>query len=101
MDGRRETVYPDSVYEEYLRFQNGEGAWRGVLDRPETDMVLFPVGWPGYNLTAVDPEWESVYADSLAGVFVRAGRPQAATLRATPIPDLPADGAGMCVPETP
>ncbi|MCG8469892.1 MAG: hypothetical protein MJB57_17075 [Gemmatimonadetes bacterium] len=98
MDGRRETVYSDSVYAEYLRFQNGVGSWRDLLARDETDMVLFPKGYPGYNLTALDPEWLQVYDDSIAGVFVRAGRPQLATLQTVPHPELPADGAGLCVP---
>lgn len=98
MDGRRETVYPDSIYREYLRFQNGVGDWRGLLDRPETEMVVFPRGWPGTNLTDLSPAWDRIYEDPLATVFVRAGHPETARLARTPIPELPADGAGRCAP---
>jgi hypothetical protein len=98
MDGRRETVYADSIYEEYLRFQNGVGRWRGVLDRPETEMVLFPAGWPATNLTEIDPGWTRVYGDGVAVVFVRADAPQRAALETTPTGDRPPDGAGVCVP---
>jgi len=98
MDGRRETVYSDSIYQEYLRFQNGFGKWRAVLDRKETDMVIFPTGFPGYNLTALDPGWHQVYEDAVAGVFVRAGGHQTTALERTVIRELQADGAGLCVP---
>lgn len=98
MDGRRETVYSDSVYQEYLRFQNGVGDWRAVLERDETNMVIFPIGYPAYNLTALDPEWEQVYEDSFAGVFVRVDWPQLGRLARTEIPSSSVDGAGLCVP---
>lgn len=98
MDGRRETVYADSVYAEYLRFQNGVGRWRDVLDRPETEMVLFPAGWPATNLADIDPGWIRVYGDGVAVVFVRADAPQRGALEATPVGDRPPDGAGVCVP---
>lgn len=98
MDGRRETAYPDSVYREYLRFKYGLEGWRDLLDRDETELVLFSRRWPGYQLAALDPGWESVYEDRLGGVFARAGHPAIATLRATPLRDVPVDGAGQCVP---
>jgi len=98
MDGRRETVYSDSIYREYLQFQNGVGAWRAVLDREETNMVIFPTGYPGTNLVALDPEWGQVYEDEVAVVFVRAGWRHSAALERTPVPELPADGSGLCVP---
>lgn len=98
MDGRRETVYPDSIRHEYLRFQSGLEGWRDLLERPETDFVLFSRAWPAYQLVSLDPEWERVYEDPIAGVFVRTGDPMAAVMRATAPSDLPASGAGQCVP---
>ncbi len=98
MDGRRETVYPDSIYHEYLRFQNGHEGWRAVLERPETDLVLFSRAWPAFQLARLDPEWTLVYEDSLAGVFARAEGALAARLAGVPVPDASVDGAGRCVP---
>jgi hypothetical protein len=98
MDGRRETVYPDSTYAEYLRFQNGIGDWQDVLDKRPTDLVLFPKARPTFNLMSLEPGWERVYEDDLGGVFARTGSPQATVLRGTPVPDVRYDGNGLCVP---
>ena len=98
MDGRRETVYPDSIYDEYLRFQYGLEGWRGVLERPESELVLFSKRWQGYQLVDLDPGWERVYEDAIGGVFARRGHPAIARLRETPIPEVSVDGAGTCVP---
>jgi hypothetical protein len=48
MDGRRETVYPDSIYGEYLRFQNGYGDWDRHINNHPTDRVLFSKLRPTY-----------------------------------------------------
>lgn len=98
MDGRRETVYSDEIYDEYLAFQRGVQGWRRLIDRPETDLVLFSKSWPAYQLVDLDPGWERVYEDEIGGVFVRAGHPMTAALRATSHADLPATGTGICVP---
>ncbi len=98
MDGRRETVYPDSIFEEYQRFAAGLEGWSDLIEREDTDLVLFPHQSPAYQLLGLDPGWTRVYADSLAGVFGRADVPLTSRLRATPVPDVPVDGAGQCVP---
>lgn len=98
MDGRRETVYPDSIYREYLRFQNGLGEWQDLLEKRQTDLVLVPKTRPTFNLMSLEREWEKVYEDELGGVFVRAGSPQFAVLAGTSLPDAPVDGNGLCVP---
>jgi len=98
MDGRRETVYPDSIYDEYLRLQYGLEGWRGVLEREESELVLFSKRWQGYQLVDLDPEWERLYEDRIGGVFARAGHPAIGRLRRTPVPDVSVDGAGECVP---
>jgi len=98
MDGRRETVYSEEAYQEYLAFQRGTPGWRAVVDNPETDLVLFSKIWPAYQLVDLDPGWDLLYEDVIGGVFVRAGHPITAALRATEPGDLPPTGAGMCVP---
>lgn len=98
MDGRRETVYPPDIYREYLRFQSGVEGWSEVIERPETDMVLFSRAWPTYSLMSLAPGWTRAYEDEIAGVFVREGHPAAVALAFTPPADLPASGHGLCVP---
>jgi len=98
MDGRRETVYPDSVYQEALRFQTGVGVWDDVLRKRQTDMALVPKSTPTYNLLSLDPAWTAAYGDTLVGLFVREGWVGADRLDGVTPPPLPADGAGSCFP---
>jgi hypothetical protein len=98
MDGRRETVYPDSVYSEALRFQQGVGAWDDVLDKRPTDMALVKTSMPTFNLLKLKPGWELVYEDALVGLFVRQAWPGAAQLRSTPARVMAADGENICFP---
>lgn len=98
MDGRRETVYPDSVYDAYLHFRNGTGDWEHYLDMGPADLALVPRGKPAYNLLSMDSHWTRVYGDSLAAVFGRNGSMATARVRATSAPDLPVDGRGLCFP---
>ena len=98
MDGRRETVYSEDVYQEYLSFQRGTAGWRRLIDRPETDLVLFSNLWPAYQLVDLDPGWEKVYEDEIGGIFARAGSPEAAAIRAVAPGTVIASGAGICVP---
>lgn len=98
MDGRRETVYPDSIYQEALLFQAGVGAWDDVLEKHPTDMALTPRGMPTFNLLMLKPGWELAHQDSLVGLFVRAGWPPGERLTATQPPPVPYDGTGMCFP---
>jgi len=98
MDGRRETVYPDSIYSEALRFQAGVGAWDDVLEKRPTDMALVPRGLPTYNLLELKPGWELAHQDSLVGLFVREGWPPGDRLAATEPPTVSYSGRGLCFP---
>ncbi|MDX1394069.1 MAG: hypothetical protein R3195_06755 [Gemmatimonadota bacterium] len=98
MDGRRETVYPDTIYTEYLRFQHGVEGWRQVIDRPETDLVLFSTTWPTVQLLELEPGWQTVYEDETAAIFARTGSSLADAIRSATPPDVPSSGVGMCVP---
>ena len=99
MDGRRETVYPDSVYLSYVELQRGRGDWDRHLHMGSPDLTLQFVDSPADNLLALDPGWEEVYQDSLVRMFVREGSPLKDRLAETPVPtDLPANGRGLCFP---
>lgn len=73
IDGRRETVYPDSVYQESLRFLHGVGDWDALLEKRPTDLALVPRAYPVFNLLTLKGGWELVHADTLAGLFARTG----------------------------
>ncbi len=98
MDGRRETVYPDSIYREALRFQSGVGAWDDVLEKHPTDMALVPRALPTFNLLTLKPGWELAHEDSLVGLFVRAGWGPGEHLTATEPPRVSYSGRGLCFP---
>ncbi len=98
MDGRRETVYPDSVYQEALRFQAGVGVWDDVLRKRQTHMALVPKSTPTYNLLSLDPAWTDAYGDTLVGLFVHEGWAGADRLDCVIPRPLPADGEGSCFP---
>jgi hypothetical protein len=98
MDGRRETVYSDSIYSEALRFQGGTGDWDAILDDHPTDLALVPRRTPTYNLLRLKPGWNLAYQDTLVGVFAREGWPGAELLAATDPPNVPVNGDGLCFP---
>lgn len=100
-DGRRETVYSDSVRELTFRLMTGEGDWSALVRDARTELVLARVGSPGFNLLRLEPGWSLVYADATAAIFARAGSALAARIRATTPPELPADGAGLCLDDVP
>jgi hypothetical protein len=80
MDGRRETVYPEKMYAEYVNFYAGIGMWEAVLKDYPTDMVLMQSGSAPVNLLRLDPDWQQVYADHLSTLFVRRDSPAAQAL---------------------
>jgi hypothetical protein len=98
MDGRRETVYPDSIYREALRFQAGVGDWDSVLDDWPTDMALVPILMPTYNLLKLKAGWSLAHEDDLVALFVHDSWPGAATLLETTPPALASRGEGLCFP---
>lgn len=99
MDGRRETVYPDSVYDAYMNFQRGSGEWDRYLSYGEPELAMLPTGIPAENLMEMHPDWRAIHEDSLVRVFAVRGSRAAEVLEATPVPeDVPADGEGLCFP---
>lgn len=99
MDGRRETVYPDSIREEYLRFRNGLTGWEDHIDRHGAEMALVHVATPMFSLMKLKPGWDLMYEDSLSAIFAPMGSSHAARLAETPVPlDYPQHGIGYCMP---
>lgn len=72
MDGRRETVYPESVYRAYLDFETGSGDWSRHLEDPRADLAIVPKRGPTANLLALDPGWIRWMEGSVGALFARA-----------------------------
>jgi hypothetical protein len=96
-DGRRETVYSDSVLAENLRFAYGIGNWDALLREP-TNLVLVNRTEAAFSLMKLYAGWVLVYEDSTAAIFARDGSPMVARIREAVAPTLPPNGAGLCFP---
>lgn len=99
MDGRRETVYPDSVYREYRNFARGLDRWDSLLDDYPTELALVPKPrFPTYNLLSLKPNWTLVYDDSLSAVFARDDYSELHRLRSTAATYVSRDARCRCFP---
>ncbi len=92
IDGRRETVYTDAIYEENQRFNFGYGKWDALIDRPDVDLALVPTDhWPVFNLLKLKPGWTVVFQDDRSAIVARQGSPAATAIARTPRPPRVAD----------
>lgn len=83
MDGRRETVYPEHVYERYLDFHQGVRDWDAFLEAHPADLALVQKATPADNLLRLSPDWTLVFEDAVSALFVQRTSPAAAPLRRT------------------
>lgn len=83
MDGRRETVYADSVYDRYLHFYGGREDWDAFLEDPPADFALVTSRRQTDNLLSLSPGWTRVYGDTVSSLYARPGSPSAEHLRRT------------------
>jgi hypothetical protein len=98
IDGRRETIYSDAVYEENGRFARGEGDWNALIRRPETDLVIVPKGTPPFNLLVLTQDWTAAYEDAVCVIFARKGSTWQREISRIAPAELPCDGDGLCFP---
>jgi hypothetical protein len=80
MDGRRETVYADTVYRQYLDFQDGTGDWDKLIRDYPADVALLEKASVSANLFRLKTEWTEVYEDKVAVIFARRKTPVAGRL---------------------
>ena len=69
MDGRRETVYSEEIYQINQNFVNGTGDWDEVLDDYETHMALVYQTRASRNLMQYKEGWELLYEDPTSALF--------------------------------
>ncbi len=103
VDGRRETVYPDDVYQENLAFMFGADGWEQLLARGRPQMALVDRTRPAFRLMMQQAgnkatRWRLVYEDSLCGLFAVEESPLAQQAEQAADPALPCDGAGLPFP---
>jgi hypothetical protein len=83
IDGRRETVYTDEVYDQNVSFMLGIGEWDALLEQYPTDMALVKKSRAVYNLLRLDPNWVLAYSDEYSALFARKGSALLQTLQHT------------------
>jgi hypothetical protein len=71
IDGRYETVYPESLTKEYFDFLMGREGWRNFLKHYPPDLILIGLRSRVHGLLSADPEWCQVYADPGCALFRR------------------------------
>ena len=71
IDGRRETVYSRSIYQENLDWVRGVGVWDRLLQRPETRAALVSKAFPVYGLMRCRSDWVLAFEDEACAIFAR------------------------------
>lgn len=100
MDGRRETVYPDSVYRAYNSFRLGRDDWYRWLDQYGADLALVAAGSPPDNLLSLKAGWRAVHRNDLSVLYGRVGWAGTRRIAATRSDDV--DGRQpRCFPDGP
>ncbi|MCS6887226.1 hypothetical protein [Chloroflexus sp.] len=80
MDGRRETVYPHRVYEQYLDFHAGVNDWEAILRYQPPDAILVLRDSPPANLLTLHPDWQPIFTDEFSVLFVNPSSAAAQTI---------------------
>ena len=81
-DGRRETVYPEMIYQDNLHFYFGKDASAASLTRYKTDAVLADKSAPMTDFMRGRLDlWQVVYEDDISASFVPKGSPLVEQLR--------------------
>jgi hypothetical protein len=83
VDGRRETVYSEDIYKQYLDFQAGTGDWEKLVRDHPADVALLDKKSVSANLLRLKPGWTSVYEDDVAVILTRRDSLSAEALRRT------------------
>lgn len=98
MDGRRETVYPEDVYQNHLDFLYGNDDWDRVLETHPTHVALVAATGPTDNLLELKPGWRPAHRDSVAALHVREGTSTDSALAAVGDRESPRPDGTVCFP---
>ncbi|HUA62749.1 MAG TPA: hypothetical protein VML19_28590 [Verrucomicrobiae bacterium] len=67
----RHDLYGERLFKSYLKMYRGEQDWQEFLNEHKTGCLLFPRDAAITNLLLENPEWQPVYKDEVALIFVR------------------------------
>ena len=70
VDGRTDMYGPERL-KEYLTLAHAMPGWREIVDKYAFSSILFDTQSPLANALAEDNQWQLVYSDPLASIFVR------------------------------
>jgi hypothetical protein len=69
VDGRRETVYSEEIYEANLSYLTGGEGWATLIDEYDTNIALITRNGPAYNLMKTKRGWDLIYENSTSALF--------------------------------
>ena len=72
IDGRWELLYPHSIMEDYIRFDQGRAGAEAILDKYPNDFVLVSAASKAFRVVMRDGRWKIIYRDAVAVLFARA-----------------------------
>ena len=72
VDGRAD-VYGDTFLFEYREAFDASGGWERPLNNFNIDYVIMERGSSLNTLLALHPDWESIYLDEIAQIYLRKG----------------------------
>lgn len=70
-DGRYEEVYPDSVVDTFVAWNYGQPGWEALPNDARTRLALVANGSGRDTRLLSLPQWQRVYQDELASLFVK------------------------------
>lgn len=86
LDGRRETVYTESIRAEAQDLLWGRGDWEAALARGDPELALVSTEYPGYGLLRQHPNWALLFQDGTSALFGRRGTQVMTSLQGTVLP---------------
>jgi hypothetical protein len=97
IDGRRETVYSKTEYQNGLNFMSGIQDWEAVLRKDRVELATVRAQQPAYNLMKQKGQWDLLFEDSVSALFVKHDSALVAQIKAATTPT-PAQPDSMCFP---
>ena len=71
IDGRANTVYTETVYDDYRTIENGEDGYRELLDKYKIDGALLTQIHPVSINILQDNNWELIFSDELSLFLIK------------------------------
>ena len=71
MDGRYETVYPETLYREYFDFLYGRKHWKVFLQKYPHQIILMRTDSIIHYMLKNEHEWQEAYIDEGSVLFVK------------------------------